>query len=774
MPVITEHDKANSIKQKDEVERYLTRIIERYFQIETEYSRASMEAIVQESFTRLKRYMYKYKGFIFSLNRHTGHLFLDIKFFNGEPEIEKNTAFNKDFGNEENTICEGNNKRLYDARIPLDHKHSLNDINNLYDLIGEADKEAMYALLSEANYSHAHNNTDVLNIIKYTGSMAKIDLILLEDLDERITKYLNQIKYHKIEAYNYNNEKNDYLALQLEILTRYFNELKQDVIKKSINWLGVAENYCIDRGRECLVNSINTLLPYQAKEYSELVIKNFETIDSVLAEDTFDLNTVASSVDSYITSDPLETTYNTKDEINLLYEISTNENIGGISNNTWAYDKRTNTIAYNVKESIYNIFYNTNDLYTDYTIRATFKINNSDNGAATIFLGQPYESRLTLIVSPGGVNHNGFTTPPVPHISVVKDFNTDNPILISKRNLTDTSLTKWSNYTDGITILVKKYGNTINVWYSLDSTDWTDYTDKRIAETSTPFISVNIENSMEDFLNSQVNIGFGNFSQIINISNIYIYGLNSFYGYNTAIGGEAVTNCNDSEAFLEYQKHTIGHRIECYFQYKNNSNKLIRTPIPFKYNSNAGETAIINAKYDKSTGYIKAYFNSTLNIPVNLNCPSSLVKGDDVYIPVISLINNDFESTFNALKNCGCDIPVLTETLHNELESIISNLSPTWKNRKYLVKGHVDDTVAYSDFEGTTNRNMYYELRIANQCDGDSYYITMKVDDNNPQNLILNNYSDNNLGFILHYKNSRIAQNINNPQIYFKVLGRKK
>ncbi len=40
-----------------------------------------------------------------------------------EPAFEKNTAFNKNFGNEDDTVCEGNDARLSDARTPLSHTH---------------------------------------------------------------------------------------------------------------------------------------------------------------------------------------------------------------------------------------------------------------------------------------------------------------------------------------------------------------------------------------------------------------------------------------------------------------------------------------------------------------------------------------------------------------------------------------------------------------------------------------------------------------------------
>ena len=52
---------------------------------------------------------------------------------NKEPAFEKNTAFNKNFGDEENTVCEGDDTRLSDARTPLSHTHI--EIDNRIDVI---------------------------------------------------------------------------------------------------------------------------------------------------------------------------------------------------------------------------------------------------------------------------------------------------------------------------------------------------------------------------------------------------------------------------------------------------------------------------------------------------------------------------------------------------------------------------------------------------------------------------------------------------------------
>ena len=79
---------------------------------------------------------------------------------NKEPAFEKNTAFNKNFGNEENTVCEGDDVRLSDARTPLSHTHGnivetrasvLTKIwtgtQAQYDAIGTKDANTLYFIM---------------------------------------------------------------------------------------------------------------------------------------------------------------------------------------------------------------------------------------------------------------------------------------------------------------------------------------------------------------------------------------------------------------------------------------------------------------------------------------------------------------------------------------------------------------------------------------------------------------------------------------------------
>lgn len=61
-----------------------------------------------------------------------------------EPVFTKNTAFNKNFGSAIGTVCEGNDSRLSDSRIPLAHTHTIADVTNLStELSNKANKSTV-------------------------------------------------------------------------------------------------------------------------------------------------------------------------------------------------------------------------------------------------------------------------------------------------------------------------------------------------------------------------------------------------------------------------------------------------------------------------------------------------------------------------------------------------------------------------------------------------------------------------------------------------------
>lgn len=73
-----------------------------------------------------------------------------------EPEITKNTAFNKNFGTNAGEVCQGNDARLSDSRTPTAHNHDQADVTGLVDALAG---KAAAGHNHDANYAaagHAH------------------------------------------------------------------------------------------------------------------------------------------------------------------------------------------------------------------------------------------------------------------------------------------------------------------------------------------------------------------------------------------------------------------------------------------------------------------------------------------------------------------------------------------------------------------------------------------------------------------------------------------
>ena len=222
--LIREKDDNIVIKTKDDkMTLYLKRILQRYFEVEENYSRETREAIIIQAFTRLKEALNaesNSKIQIININEKTGAIGLDITDLNGEWAFKKNTAFNKDFcdnGEEtEDTIVMGNDYRLADERIPLGHIHEIADIADLQYLLDQCEV---------INNAHVHKNKDVLDIIKYVGSRTELDLKLLEELSGTAEQYI--IHFEEQDSYVFN------------VVKRYINQFDKltDNLSKRITYI---------------------------------------------------------------------------------------------------------------------------------------------------------------------------------------------------------------------------------------------------------------------------------------------------------------------------------------------------------------------------------------------------------------------------------------------------------------------------------------------------------------------------------------------------------
>lgn len=133
-----------------------------------------------------------------------------------EPAFGKNTAFNRNFGTAANTVCQGNDARLSNARTPTAHTHTEIEITDLknYAVTGHTHTEVEITDLG--NYveegdsrltdarnptTHTHVGADITDIGDYMGSGGLDDIsdLKVEDLDETMLP-----------------SKNDFLIIQTE------------------------------------------------------------------------------------------------------------------------------------------------------------------------------------------------------------------------------------------------------------------------------------------------------------------------------------------------------------------------------------------------------------------------------------------------------------------------------------------------------------------------------------------------------------------------------
>ena len=356
---LKEHD--NNILTKeynDPIERYLRRIIQRYFQIENEISQETKESIIIQAYTRLKEYLNAFdRKYILCLNEKSGAIDLTIRDLNGEEAFEKNTAFNKDFC-EDNVeqadhIVSGDDTRLSDARIPLTHTHEIEDIIGLRELLEEHN-------LINGGF-HLHNNLNVLNMLMYTGSMISIDLLLLEDLEGKVNKAVE--KFTETNEYFVNIAKKYINQLQ-NIFVAVYNRL--NYINANIDlWINDfvqdANIYSDKKGIE-IKNEIHVFLKhYLSNEEYTLLEETLNKAVKLIHQNEFDLKNIElrnPAIDSICTN--TRTGY-----FNFDYRFDIKEGYTKIA----LFNKQ----SIEIEENILNYFYNNNlnncmyKCYFDYT-----------------------------------------------------------------------------------------------------------------------------------------------------------------------------------------------------------------------------------------------------------------------------------------------------------------------------------------------------------------------------------------------------------------------
>ena len=253
------------IKSTDTVERYLLNLVEQYFSTHNVASTTSREYIIKKAIERMKEELSYDDIGVLSITlpsgeKRTGAISISLADLHGEPLITpKLSAFNVPFGAEQNTACEGNDPRLSDAREPLAHNHQIEDIIGL-----EGKLSTILGKLERVNnLSHSHANKSVLDMLIYTGNRTSIDLGIIETLESKVNKIVQDIRDEIAASQAIITTKAS--AVNFEILTikNQIDDLKTFVLQKNTEYLTQAKAYTdseIALLEDFVQNSVNGIM----------------------------------------------------------------------------------------------------------------------------------------------------------------------------------------------------------------------------------------------------------------------------------------------------------------------------------------------------------------------------------------------------------------------------------------------------------------------------------------------------------------------------------
>lgn len=259
---IEEVSESRYLKETDNVEKYLLRLIEDYFKTVNYTAPSSREYIIEQAVKRLKEEVDFDSLGVLSItlpddeNPRTGAVNINIQDLHGEPEIlDKKSAFNVPFGVLANTACEGNDERLSNAREPLPHKHEVEDIPGLQGIINTLNEKA--SKLDQNR--HFHDNKNVLDKLMYSGTKTSIDLAILDDLDsdmiELVQEVISDIQGYKNDA----DAKITQINTKIQDIKDRVNSLHDFVVSENESNLTQANAYTDEKFQE-ITDSISTLI----------------------------------------------------------------------------------------------------------------------------------------------------------------------------------------------------------------------------------------------------------------------------------------------------------------------------------------------------------------------------------------------------------------------------------------------------------------------------------------------------------------------------------
>lgn len=737
---LEQHEDNRFTKERDDVEKYLLRIIQRYFDIQNVYTQESIEAIIIESLTRYKQSIFHEKGgFIFSLNQKTGHIVLTIRNLGGETAFEKQSAFNKDFGDEADTICEGNDPRLEDEREPLQHEHEISDVKGLTERLKK---------IVPSNKMHIHKNKNVLDMLTYTGTKTEIDLIVLDYLKENLKKYYDNLLYYQREEKTITNKAIEDLSSYIIIIEQDLDYAKS-LIENAVTWLEDAYKYTDNQVDLLKDKFTRLLLKYMTQDDVQSLKEYFSKVYYLISDGEIAIPDGQFQFTSVIDDTIIEASSEDGDSLKDIYDNGLRLGI-----DDWAWDDVNKSFVYQQNvQSTYPMFISLNK-FSKYTHRVTLSSTDNDDDLISVVIAYDEDTgnHLSLLVASGGINPSGVSGAAVSIVlNYTGNYNMAGDLTIDSKQIGSSS--GWDNITNGVTVLVKRNENNIKIWINHNNPNtWLPEEVnglKDIYPTETPDFEFNLSDYSElsMFIDTKSNYGYGCYSQDkATYRDVFFIGNGSTS--STEVGHANVSEENNIAISLPSGTGIKIEQAKTYFRYDLDG-KTVTVPVPFIFKTEDGNMAAIQLRHTDNRYFIETNM---------INIIPFYITQDNFYTDTILIIADERLKTYNRFDNL-CLINSMTK--NNFVKNILKD------GKTYFIQGY--------------NLNFNGQEFIDNN-DNDMTFFDWDIGQPETESLINNIYINENKkwatgditikrGAIFEYKLERLSHYFKNPRIYYQIFG---
>ena len=748
---LEQHENNRFTKEHNEIEKYLLRIIQRYFDIENIYNQESIEAIIIESLTRYKQDIYhEHGGFLFSLNQRTGHIVLTINDLNGEEAFEKQTAFNKDFGDAVDTICEGNDPRLEDKRKPLEHKHEIADITGL--------KERLEKIIpTSSNISHIHKNKDILNMIIYTGTRTQIDLIELEYLSETLKSYYENLLYCQKEEKVITNESINDLSHYITIIENDLAYAKS-LVENAVTWIDDAYKYTDNQIELLKSKFVKLFLDYATKDNVNNLKEYFSNTYRIITDGEISIPNGQFTFTSVLEDNTIEASNENGDSLKDIYD-----NGLCFGEDDWVWDDVNKSFVYQSNvQSTYPMFISLNKFDT-YTHRVTLASNDSDDDLISVVIAYDdyTNSHLSLLIGNGGVTPTGMSGATASIVlNYTGNYDMSGDLTIDSKQIGPSS--SWKDTINGVTVLIKRNKNNIKIWinYNTPNTWIPEELNgvKDIYPAETPDFDFNIDSYADlfMFIDSESNYGYGCFSQALaTYKDVYFItnGDTTVDTYHSNVSEQNTVQIN-----MSLDTNIKNKNVKTYFRYDLNG-QVITVPLPFISKMEDGSIIAIQVKYVDNDCYIETNIVNVIPIDVTENNFYDDVTIIGVSSNKITYDEYKYDKIYYGKEEPLCLID--SQTKNDFIKQILT------KDATYLIQGKRASEANDTFIDNKDNPMSYFDWDL-NQPLLSQEYNCICINKN--QKWETSSIYDEHY-MVLEYKLKRLSDYFDNPRIYYQIFG---